>query len=544
MKTEVIASPPPAPASPGRGRAVGVVSLLTVIVAGLGFVREAALAAHFGLSTAMDAYFGAIFIPNTVQVILVVGTLSPILISMMMQDDAGGNLAKLSDTFSVVTNFALLLVGLVVSFAMLTARMWLAWLFPGFSDEAATITLHLIYIIFPAILFLALAGILTAALNGFHKFALATFAPALSSLCVIATTLLARGRWAIYLVGVATAVGFVLQMLLLIPAAASLGIRYQLILSFRHPAIRRLLRLGAPLLLYLIVANSALLVERNLASRLPVGAVATLSYAMRLFTVPSNFLAAPLAIVAYPHFAREATRESYGNLQSQVSHTFRQVLCVFLPVTLWTLVAALPLTRIIYERGQFQLQDSILTARVLQFYGIGILPNAIAVILLRCFYALQDTLTPLWAEVVDLVFYVSLAPLLTHHFGIAGLAVTRGMSFFVVTAVLIGVLRRRNGFLRIDREFLYFFSKIAAASTAMVIVCWLTLHTLQTAFAGGPTILRLAILSVVLATGAVTFLTVARVLRLREVRQIMSAALGLVPGSASRTREVGVDCGR
>jgi putative peptidoglycan lipid II flippase len=491
----------------------------------------------------MDAYFGAIFIPNTVQVILVVGTMSPILISMMLQDDAVGNLDTLSETFSVVTNFALLLVALVVSFAMLTARMWLVWLFPGFSDTTAALTAHLIYIIFPSILFLALAGILTAALNGFHKFALATFAPALSSLTIIATTLLARGRWAIDLVGVATAVGFVLQMLVLLPAIASLGIRYQLILRLRHPAIRRLLRLGSPLFLYLVVANLALLWERNLASQLSVGSVATLAYAMRLFTVPSNFLAAPLAIVTYPQFAREAFRESYGDLQNQVSRSFRLILCVFLPLTLWTLVAALPLTRILYERGQFQWHDSIVTSRVLQCYGIGILPNAVAVILLRCFYALQDTLTPLWAELADLLFYVNVAPLLTHHFGIAGLAVSRGMSFFLVAVILIWVLWRRQRVLRIDLDFLYFFLKTVVASTAMVIVSWLTLHLLQTAFDGDSTILRLGILSIVLATSALTFITVARLLRLSEAKQILSAVLELMPGGGSRSRKVALNCG-
>jgi putative peptidoglycan lipid II flippase len=541
MKADVIESQQPSPASYRRGRAVGVVSLLTVMVAVLGFFREAALAAHFGLSPGMDAYFGAIFIPNTVQVILVVGTMSPILISMMLQDDAVGNLDKLSETFSVLTNFALLVVALVVSLAILTARMWLVWLFPGFSNTTAAMTVRLIYIIFPSILFLALAGILTAALNGFHKFALATFAPALSSLTIIATTLLARGRWAIYLVGAATAVGFVLQMLVLLPAIASLGIRYQLILHFRHPAIRRLLRLGSPLFLYLVVANLALLLERNLASQLFVGSVATLAYAMRLFTVPSNFLAAPLAIVAYPQFAREAFRQSYGNLENQVSRSFRLILCVFLPVTLWTLVAALPLTRILYERGQFQLHDSIVTSRVLQCYGIGILPNAVAVILLRCFYALQDTLTPLWAELVDLLFYVSLAPLLTHHFGIAGLALSRGMSFFLVAVILIWVLWRRRRVLRIDLDFLYFLLKTVVASTAMVIVCWLTLHLLQTAFDGDSTILRFCILSMALVTSAVTFLTVAWLLRLSEAKQILRAALELMSGGGSR--KVALDCG-
>jgi putative peptidoglycan lipid II flippase len=183
------------------------------------------------------------------------------------------------------------------------------------------------------------------------------------------------------------------------------------------------------------------------------------------------------------------------------------------------------------------------TSRVLQCYGIGILPNALAVILLRCFYALQDTLTPLWAELADLLLYVNVAPLLTHHFGIAVLALTRGMSFFLVAVILIWVLWRRQRVLRIDLDFLYFFLKTVVASTAMVIVSWLTLHLLQTAFDRHSTMLRLLILSVVLAASALTFLTAARLLRLSEANQILSASLEMLPGRGWRSRKAALDCG-
>jgi putative peptidoglycan lipid II flippase len=92
------------------------------------------------------------------------------------------------------------------------------------------------------------------------------------------------------------------------------------------------------------VANGVLFIERNLASSLAVGAVSTLTYAMRLFAVPSNFMAAPLAIVSYPQFAREAVRDKQGDLRNQVSRILRVVILVFLPVTIWTVLNSLPLT--------------------------------------------------------------------------------------------------------------------------------------------------------------------------------------------------------
>lgn len=516
------------PKASRRGRAVGIVGVLTAFVAGFGYLREAALAARFGLSPAMDAYVAAVFIPMTIYSILIGGTLSPVFIPILLREDATQGRAKLSETFSVITNFTLLFLAALVCGAMLTTHRWLALLFPGFSAQTAAVTTRLVYMIFPSLLFLAMAGILSSALNGFHKFALAAFVPIVSSFSIILAALFARGDRAIYMVGIATGVGFVLQCFLLIPAIATLGIRYRLTFNFRHAAIRQLLRVGGPLFLYLAVANGALFLEKNLASHLSAGAVSTLAYAMKLFVLPANFLAAPLAIVYYTDFAREAAREGCGDLRHQVSRMLRVVVFVFLPVTVWVILNALPLTRLMYERGQFRPQDSVATAGALSLYCIGILPNAIAVILLRCFYAVQDTVTPLLAEAIDLVFYAIVATVLTRQFGIRGLALTRGLSFFVVTAVLVGVLSRKRKLLTIDRDLLSFVFKTGLASVVMAVASGAAFHFLEPWFDAGRSPVRLVIVSIVIALSGATFLGAARLLKLNEASDILKALRAMV----------------
>jgi putative peptidoglycan lipid II flippase len=499
---------------------------LTVIVSLCGYLREAALAARFGMSTTMDAYFAAVLIPTMVHMVLIAGMLSPVFIPILLQGASEGS-GKLSETFSVITNLVLVFLAAIVGSATITAREWLALLFPGFNSVTAELTLHLIYIIFPSTLFVALAGILTASLNAFHKFAVAAIAPAVSSISVVVAVTLARGPRAIYLVGLATGVGFLLQMALLIPAIRSLGIRYRPVFRLGHPAVGRLLRLGGPLLLYLSVANASLFLERNLASRLAAGAVSTVTYAMRLFAVPSNFLAAPLAVVAYPQFAREALREEPGDLGSQISRMFRLVLFVFLPVMFWTILNALPLTRLLYERGQFRLQDSILTARVFRLYGIGILPNAIAVILLPCFYAIQDTISPLWAEVVDLLFYLLVAIFLMNHFGLLGLALSRGIQFYLFAALLMFVLYRRC-LLKMDSDLLQFLSRVGLASLVMAAVSWIILYFLRGVFDSGILVVRLGVVCVMVIASSAVYLSMTRLLKLPEAEQVLNTALDLL----------------
>jgi putative peptidoglycan lipid II flippase len=330
-------------------------------------------------------------------------------------------------------------------------------------------------------------------------------------------------------VGIATAAGFLLQCLVLVPATASLGIRYRPIFNFRHPAIARLLRLGIPLFLYLAVAGVSSVMERNLASRLSAGAVSTLSYALRLFTVPANFMAAPLAIVAYPGFAREAARARRGELGTQLSKIFRLVIFLFLPVTIWTVINSLVVTRLLYEHGRFLPADSSITARVLAIYSVGILPNAIAMVLLRCFFAVEDTITPLCAEILALALFVLSAPVLSRHFGLGGLVAARAASFFLVTGVLIYVLARRKALLNLDWGLLKFLLRTVIASVGMGVISWFSLRLLTGAFASGGTVVRLIVIMALMAIGGAMYLCIARLLKMGEAGQIWAAARAFLP---------------
>jgi putative peptidoglycan lipid II flippase len=519
-----------------RGISAGIVGILTLVVSAFGYLREATLASRFGVSSTMDAYFGAVFIPYTIYSILITGSLAPVFIPILMQDNAIEDRSRASETFSVVTGFVLLLMLITISLGMMTAHWWLPLLFAGFTADTARMAVRLVYIIFPALLFLALSGILTATLNGFHRFALAAFVPALSNMAVIAAAILARGEHAVYWVGLGTSIGFLLQAIFLMPAVGSLGLRYRLVLALRHPAIGKLVRLGGPLLLYLLVANISLLLERNLASRISAGAVATLTYAQRLFVVPANFLAAPLAIVAYPQFAAEALLAQRGNLAQQVTRMFRMVVFLFLPVTVWAILNALPVTRAFYEHGRFSPADSLLTAHVLAIYCCSILPNAIAIMLLRCYFAIEDTVTPLLAELLNLAFFPVAAILCTARWGLNGLIISRSISFFLVAGVLIFVLAKRRGLLLFDSGVLQCMIKTAVASLTMGTATFTASRFLEPAFNTGSTSSRLIFLALLLAIGVAAYLGTARLLRIDEMHHIMETIMKLLRG---RTRVSG-----
>lgn len=520
----------------GRGHLVGIVGILTVFVAVVGYIREAVFAVRFGVSSTSDAYFGAILIPNILYAVLVTGTLSPVLVPILLHDNAEGEQAQQTDAFSAVTSFIAALLIVVVGIVLLTMRFWLPLLFAGFSPATLKLTADLLYMILPGLVFLGLSGVLTAALNTFHKFAMAAFAPAVSSTVIILAILFAPEKNAIYVVGLSVAVGFFLQGLILVPSVAKLGIRYRPTLNFRHPAIPKLLRLGIPLILYLLVSNGAMFIERNLASQVSAGAVATLSYALRLFLVPANFLAGPLATVAYPHFAREALREGFGELRIEASKVLRLVIFLFLPTTVWVILNALPVTRLLYEHGRFNFSDSILTAKVLSIYALGILPYAMAIIVLRCLYALQETMIPLWVELFALAYYTLSAIFLSRHFGLPGLVLARATEFILVSGILFVVLHRRLGLRAPGIDALSFLVRAVGASAVMGVALWASSHFLLPRLGSASTASRLVLVFVQLALGTAIYAGMALLLKLREASQAVAMVRGLLETARANVR--------
>jgi peptidoglycan biosynthesis protein MviN/MurJ (putative lipid II flippase) len=148
----------------------------------------------------------------------------------------------------------------------------------------------------------------------------------------------------------------------------------------------------------------------------------------------------------------------------------------------------------------------------------------------------QYTLTALWADFIDLVFYVITATLLTAHFGLWGLALTRGLTFFLVAAILIYVLSRRHKLLVVDFSLLVFLGRTLLASAGMMVVSRTALHFLQPMFDQARTPLRLGVIGAVMAVSALAFLGIARLLKMDEVTHILDTIRQMIPGIPSAGR--------
>lgn len=497
-------------------RSFGVVALLTLISSFLGYVRDAAMAAGFGASMVTDAYFAAFFVPNTLSLILLSNSVAivflPVFVEAFQRDKRHA-----WQIASTLFNLSFLLLSAVVLLASLTAQFWMPILYSGFPDPTMELAIRLTQILMPMLVFIGLSTIVTAVLNSFDHFAVPAFAPVLSNIIVIFAIFLSYFFGGIEGVAVAVTLSAVAQLVIQLPVLRRFESQYSLSLQIKDPMVGRVFRLAIPLIIYFAIAYASQAVERNIASSLVVGTVSAMSYAANLFRVPIAIFAGSIGTVIYPRLSLEAANEANDQFSGSMSRAIGATTMFLLPLSCWLLINSEILVNALFGFGRFSAEDVHLTSIILAGYAIGMTANGITRILQRAFYAIQDTVTPVFVELVSFVLYTALVILLVNLIGTIGLGIARSVYFLLVALLSFWLLKRHPEVSFRNRNYGLMFGRYLLASAVASIV-WLGLawyHGNLPILAGR--IAELVYLGISAVTGASVFVAVAYALKAGEV---------------------------
>lgn len=427
-----------------RGLAVSTLTVfvLTLVSSALGYFREGGVAAIFGASADTDAYLVAFFIPNAIFLILVSGTLSQAFVPVFVEYLTTDRREEAWHVGSSVLNLLTPLLLALAAAASLGAPLVVRALAPGLDPEVARSAEGLTRVLMPIVLFLSLSAVVTALLNSLGEFTVPALSPVVGALLVIAS-LFTLGRWmGIYGLALGTLASSAVQLLMQLPWLIRSGFRYSFAFDFRHPGVRRIALLCGPVVVYVALAHTSVVVERIIASGLETGSISMLNYAMRVFTMSVAFPIS-LGIVLFPTLSALAVTESWQRLSRHVVRAVNIVILVVTPLSVGFIVGGLPLVRLLFERGRFGDQDASTTAMILAGYSLGMIPTAATLLFIRALYSVRDMVTPALAEGVNLLLYIPVSIGLAHLFGAPGLAGARAFSFYVVAALVFYRLRRR-----------------------------------------------------------------------------------------------------
>lgn len=417
-----------------------------------GFTREMLMAAALGTGPVADAFNAAFQFPNTFRRLFAEGAFNTAFVPLFAKEiEANGNdgAKKFSEEVFGVLFSVLILLTILMELAMpfLVSTI----VAPGFArdPEKFDLTVALATVMFPYLMCMSLAAMMSGMLNSLRRYFAAALAPVFLNVILIAVLLYAwHDGYDQLKVGYALAWGVLVaglvQLAIVWGAVRHAGIS----IGFRRPRftpnVRRLLWLAFPAAITGGITQINQLIGTAIASG-QASAVSSLAYADRVYQLPLGVVGIAVAIVLLPELARALKA---GNLKEAANLQNRSVeftLFLTLPAAAALLVMSEPIVRVLYERGAFAASNGTPTvAAILAIFGVG-LP---AFVLIKAFtpgyFAREDTRTPMVFAAISVAVNISAALALFPSMGAPGIATASAIAGWVNAALLLGVLIRRG----------------------------------------------------------------------------------------------------
>jgi putative peptidoglycan lipid II flippase len=453
----------------------------------LGLVRNRVFAHYFGTSDAADAFNAAFRIPNFLQNLFGEGVLSASFIPVYARLLSRGEDQDARRVAGTVFSLLALTASVLVLLGVLVTPALIALIAPGFSGEKRDLTIRLVRIFFPGAGLLVLSAWCLGVLNSHRRFFLSYTAPVLWNLAIIATLILfgstAGGaqlaEWAAW----GSVMGSALQFGIQLPTV--LRLLGGLVITVRRSsaAVQAVLRNFVPVFVGRGVVQISAYVDTVIASFLPTGAVAALSYAQVLYTLPVSLFGMSVSAAELPAMSSERGEgsELAGQLRSRLNRGLRQIAFFVVPSAVAFLALGDVIVGALYQTGQFTRGMTLYVWVILAGSAVGLLPSTLGRLYASTFYALQDTRTPLRFGVTRVVLTIVLGYVfalqlpgwlgLDSRWGAAGLTVSSGLAGWVEFSLLRQTLSRQIGATRIPGHLLVrLWSGAAAASIAGAVV--------------------------------------------------------------------------
>jgi putative peptidoglycan lipid II flippase len=387
-------------------KALATVSGMTLISRILGFVRDLMIARIFGAGVATDAFFVAFRIPNLLRRLFAEGAFSQAFVPILAEYKNNRSDAQTRELIDHVATllgmalFAITLLGIIAAPVIIYVSA------PGFSTDPDkfSLTVELLQITFPYILFISLVALAGGILNTYSYFSIPAFTPVLLNLSFIGcvlwlapvmdTPVLALA-WAVF-------IGGILQLALQIPFLLHLKKMPRLRFNFRNSGAWRVLGLMGPAVFGVSIGQISMLINTIFASLLVTGSVSWLYYADRLMEFPAGLLGVALGTVILPslsrHYAQHST-EAYSRL---LDWGLRLTFLLTLPAAMALALLATPLITTLFHYGAFTTEDVWMTRQALMAYSVGLLGLILVKVLAPGFYARQNIKTPVKIAVMTL----------------------------------------------------------------------------------------------------------------------------------------------
>lgn len=518
------------PPRAGQGRIArntAIFSIATGLSRIAGMAREVVASSYFGTSGPFSAFTIAFQVPTLVRNLFADAALSaafvPVFTELLEND-------KRKDAFVLATTFLAIIVG---ALGLLTAGFVIAApsvipLFTGreFTEALDQLTIGLSRVLFPIVLLLGVNGLLVGILMAYDHFTIPAISPLVWNVVIIVTLVATQplfdGDEQLYAYAIGILLGTLVQLAMAIPVLRRLDFQWAGQISLRDPRVTRVLVLMLPVTLGLGLINFNQLISSLLASEVTEEGPRAIDAAFRIYMLPQGMFSVAVATVLFPALSRLAARRDYADLRALMGTGMRQIILLLVPSAVACLVLAEPITRLVYQRGEFGPASTELVSEALFWFQFSLPFAGVNLLLTRTFFSLQKPWAATALALGSLVVNVAVAVALYEPYGIPGIVFATAVASACMSFAQGWVLRGHLGGRLEGAQTLRATVKILTASAglgAVAYAVWWGLNDLL----GVSLPAQIISVGAGLIAGAVTYVILVRFLQISEAQTIEKA---------------------
>jgi putative peptidoglycan lipid II flippase len=537
-EAEGIASPEQRlPAGRAAARNTAIFSVLTGLSRIAGLAREIVASSYFATSGAFSAFTIAFQVPNVVRSLFADAALSaafvPVFTEMLEQGRRKEAFRLASTLFFLILTVLGAIAVLFIAFAGLIMPLFVGSQLAGLED----LTVGLSRVLFPVVLVLGLNGLAVGILNAYDHFTIPALSPlvwnAVILFCLVGSQHVLSGDDQLYGYAIGVVIGTIVQFAMAVPMLRRLGFHLEISFSFRDERVRKVLRLMLPVTIGLGLINFNVLINSTLGSLVSEGAPRAIDAAFRIYMLPQGMFSVAIATVLFPALSRYAARRDLDGLRALTANGMRQIFLLLIPAAAATLALATPITRLIYQHGQFGASSTDLVSSALFWFSFSLPFSGVNLLLTRTFFSLQKPWITTGIAALNLTVNVGVSVALYGPFGIPGIVIGTAVSSAVMTLAQMHFLRRElHGRLEVRRT-LAVTAQITAAAALLAGAAYVVWYGLDRALGEGVPAQILSV-GIALAVGATVYAFTVLALRIPEARQIQRLVAGRLGFRAER----------
>ncbi|MEI6690246.1 MAG: murein biosynthesis integral membrane protein MurJ [bacterium] len=490
----------------------------TLISAFLGVVRTRLLISYFFADKGLvDVFWAAFRLPDMVFQIFIVGALSSAFIPVFTKYHEKEGEKEASQIASTMINYVVGIMCILVVGIIIWAKPLSHLIAGGFNDSQIELMTLLTRVMAVAQILFGFSSFLTGIIQSQKRFLIPAISPILYNVGIIIGTILFSKQFGIVGPALGVVLGAILHLLAQIPLSRALGFRYSF--NFRpHKAVSEMGRLMLPRVLTLSLSQIEATAIIAFSSWLSAGSVTIMAIAQQLAGVPVRLIGVPIGQASLPFFSKESAKNNLGSLAGMVNDTILQMLYLALPASILILILRIPLVRLAYGADSFPWAETVMTGKLVALLALSIAARSLTHVVIRVFYALHDTFTPLIISALSTVINVGLSYYLLFiiQTGVIGMAAAITTASILETIILTAFLYNIAHFP--IRTTLIPFGRMLLASTIMGFSLWGPLRLLdRLIFDTTRTIPLILLTLVVTIIGLSVYIGLSYLLKIREL---------------------------